>query len=447
MNYAIVDIETTGGHASANGITEISVFVHDGERVIKHFETLINPQQLIPKFITSLTGIDNAMVEEAPVFDEIADVLFEMLNENIFVAHNVNFDYSFVKHQLKQSGYDLTVKKLCTVRLGRKVFPGLPSYSLGNLCRSLKINIENRHRAGGDAKATVQLFEYMLANGAMVHIDQMLKRSSAEHWLPLNLDKQVIDKLPARPGVYYFHNNKDKIIYVGKAINLKKRVSSHFTHNDPDLKRQNFIRNIYKISYKPCATELEAIVLESTEIKRLWPRYNKSQKQPQVKYALYSFEDNRGYMRLAIDKKKKHLPHIYNFNLLNEGLVLLKKMVEEFELDARLCFIDKTPFTEKEDEALEPPGIYNQKIKKALDALTERLPTFALVDEGISENEKLCLLIERGSFWGMGYLPKSFAISSSGELKNHLNPYADNDYIRNNIYSFAEANPHKRILL
>jgi DNA polymerase III subunit epsilon len=447
MNYAIVDIETTGGHATGNGITEISVFVHDGQRVIKHFETLINPQQLIPEFITSLTGIDNAMVSTAPVFDDIADVLFDLLNENIFIAHNVNFDYSFIKYQLKQSGYDFAAKKLCTVRLGRKVFPGLPSYSLGNLCRSLKINIENRHRAGGDAKATVKLFEYMLANGAMEHIDLMLKRTSGEHWLPMNLGKEVIDKLPSKPGVYYFHNSKDKIIYVGKAINLKKRVSSHFTHNDPDLKRQNFIRNIYNISYKQCATELEAIVLESTEIKRLWPRYNKSQKQPLIKYALYSFEDSRGYIRLAIDKKKKNIPHLYNFNLLNEGLVLVKKMVAEFDLNARLCFIDKTPFTKKEDDNLEPPGIYNLKIQKALDALAENLPTFVLVDEGISAEEKLCLLVERGSFWGMGYLPKSFPIDSSVSLKNFLDPYADNDHIRNNIYSFAAANPHKKIQL
>ncbi|MBK8608734.1 MAG: GIY-YIG nuclease family protein [Chitinophagaceae bacterium] len=447
MNYAIVDIETTGGHASANGITEISVFVHDGERVVKHFETLINPQQLIPRFITSLTGIDNEMVATAPTFDEIADLLFDILNENIFVAHNVNFDYSFVKHQLKQSGYDLTAKKLCTVRLGRKIFPGLASYSLGNLCRSLRIDIENRHRAGGDARATVKLFEYMLANGGQTHINQMLKRTSGEHWLPLNLDKEVIDKLPAKPGVYYFHNNKDKVIYVGKAINLKKRVSSHFTHNDTDLKRQNFIRNIFKISYKQCATELEAIVLESTEIKKLWPRYNKSQKQPLVKYALYAFEDNRGYIRLAIDKKKKNLPHIYHFSLLNEGLVMLKKMVEEFDLNARLCFIDKTAFTKKEDTALEPPDVYNNRIKRALDALTETLPSFVLIDEGIREEEKLCLLVERGSFWGMGYLPKSFPIENSGELKNLLQPYIDNDYIRNNIYSFAEANPNKRFPL
>jgi DNA polymerase-3 subunit epsilon len=122
-------------------------------------------------------------------------------------------------------------------------------------------------------------------------------------------------------------------------------------------------------------------------------------------------------------------------------------MVDEFELDARLCFIDKTPFTQKEADALEPPGIYNLKIKKALSALSENLPTFVLVDESIREEEKLCLLVERGSFWGMGYLPKSFPVSNCSELKTLLNPYADNDYIRNNIYSFAKANPHKRIQL
>lgn len=447
MMYAIVDIETTGGYASAHGITEIAVFVHDGARVVKRFETLINPQQDIPRYITALTGISNEMVEDAPVFDEIADKLFELLEGTVFVAHNVNFDYSFIRHHLKQSGYDLTSKKLCTVRLGRRVFPGLPSYSLGNLCRSLKIDIEHRHRAGGDAKATVKLFEFMLAQGAQAHIDQMLRKTSAEQWLPLNLDKTFIDKLPGRPGVYYFHNNKDKIIYVGKAVNLKKRVSSHFTQNDPDPKRQNFIRNVYKISYKQCATELEAIVLESTEIKRLWPRYNKSQKQPAQRFALYSFEDNRGYLRLAIDKKKKNLPSLYNFNLLHEGLVMLRKMVDEFELNAKLCFLDKTPFTQSEQQELDPPPLYNSKFNKAIESLTASLPTFALVDEGIREGEKLCLLVERGNFWGMGYIPESFSLASTAELKHLLNPYADNDYIRNSIYSFAEANPDKKIVL
>lgn len=443
--YAIVDIETTGGHASANGITEIAVYIHDGTRVVKHFETLVNPNQSIPRYITALTGIDNNMLEDAPDFDEIADVLYDLLHDKIFVAHSVNFDYSFVKHQLKVAGYDLNTKRLCTVRLARKVFPGLPSYSLGNLCRSLEIPVTNRHRAGGDAQATVTLFEHMLSSGGQEHIDKMLKKTSSEHWLPLHLEKSLIEMLPSRPGVYYFHNSKDKIVYVGKAINLKKRVSSHFTHNDPDRKRQQFLRNIHNITYKPCATELEAIVLESTEIKRLWPRYNRSQKQPQQKFALYSFEDARGYVRLAIDKKKKNLPALYSFNLLHEGLVMLKKMVEEFELDQKLCFLDRTPLTDTDRGFLDPPAIYNGKIKKALEALDEQLPTFAVIDNGIADNEKLCLLMERGSFWGMGYLPGDFEVISCNELKMHLNPYADNDYIRNSIYSFATLNPSKRI--
>ena len=445
--YAIVDIETTGGHASANGITEIAVYIHDGTRVVKHFESLINPQQNIPRYITALTGIDNYMVQDAPQFEEIAETLFELLKDNIFIAHNVNFDYSFIKHQLKNEGYDLATKKLCTVRLGRKVFPGLPSYSLGNLCRSLDIKIDNRHRADGDAKATVKLFELCIANGGQAHIDLMLKKTSSEQWLPLHLQKSDITKLPSAPGVYYFHDNKNKIVYVGKAINIKKRVSSHFTQNDPDKKRQNLVRTVHKITYKECASELEAIVLESAEIKRLWPRYNKSQKQPAQKFGLYMFEDGRGYMRLAIDKKKKQLPALYNFNLLQEGLVLLKKMTEEFELNHKLCFLDKTPFAVAEIESIDEPTIYNRKVAEAVKALDGQLPTFAVIDNGIHENEKLCLLIERGSFWGMGYLPTDISIRSSHELKDYLNPYTDNDYIRNSIYSFVEANPDKKFML
>ena len=197
--YAIVDIETTGGHAAANGITEIAVYIHNGERVVKHFETFINPNCAIPRFITGLTGIDDKMVAGAPLFDEVADVLFELLNDKIFIAHNVNFDFSFLKHHFKEAGYDLTAKKLCTVRLAKKVFQGLPSYSLGNLCRLLKLPIINRHRAGGDAMATVKLFEHCLANNGIEHIEQMLKRSSADQWLPLHLTKKDIQQLPQCP--------------------------------------------------------------------------------------------------------------------------------------------------------------------------------------------------------------------------------------------------------
>ena len=445
--YAIVDIETTGGHAAGSGITEVAIFVHDGNNVIESFHSLINPERNIPVYITALTGINNAMVASAPTFDEVAKEIFEVLKDNIFIAHNVNFDYSFLKHHLKLADFELNVKKLCTVRLSRKAFPGLPSYSLGNLCRSLHIRLEDRHRATGDAKATVLLFDKILQNNGQVHIDAMLKKSSAEQWLPMQLEKSIIDKLPGGPGVYYFHDKKGKIIYVGKAINIKKRVSSHFTHNDGEKKRQHFLRLIANVTFNSCASELHALVLESTEIRRLWPKYNYSQKQPTQKYALYSFEDSRGYIRLAIDKRKKNLQAHYNFNLLHEGLVLLKNMVDQFELNQKLCYLDKTPFAEKDIEFTEAPLYYNGKVKTALQNLEEQLPTFAIVDAGLKAEEKLCLLIERGNFWGMGYVPASQAIQNVYELKEQIIPYADNDYIRNSIYSFATAYPEKKILL
>ena len=249
------------------------------------------------------------------------------------------------------------------------------------------------------------------------------------------------------PGVYYFYNAKGKIIYVGKAINIRKRVSSHFTHNDPAKKRQHFLRYVSRITHTACANELQALVLESTEIKRLWPKYNDSQKQPQQKYGLYCFADNRGYMRLAIDKKKKYYPAVYHFNLLHEGMVLLKRMIDEFGLDAKLCFIDKTALTEHDIVYLDPPMIYNGKIKIALESLEKNLPTFALVDDGLTKDDKLYLLIERGSFWGMGYLPVKEEVQHIDELKNKLQPYSDNDFIRNSIYAYAAAHPSKKLLL
>jgi DNA polymerase III subunit epsilon len=445
--YAIVDIETTGGSAANSGITEIAIHVHDGERVIQHFTTLINPERFVPHFITALTGISNAMVASAPTFKEMASTIFNLLSENIFVAHNVNFDYSFIFHQLKLCGYELKVSKLCTVRLARKAIPGLPSYSLGKLCKSLNINIDDRHRADGDAAATVILFEKILQVGGMEHIDKMLKRTSSEQWLPLQLDKKVILALPTTAGVYYFHDAKGKIIYVGKAINVRKRVSSHFTHNDASSRRQNFLRLVTNITYRDCANELHALILESTEIKRLWPKYNYAQKQPMQKYALYSFEDNRGYTRLAIDKRQKNLPAVYCFNLLHEGQVLLRNMMEEFDLNEKLCYVNKEPINSKDMEFLEEPKFYNNRVKNAITTLHKQLPTFALLDEGINTNEKLCFLIEKGNFWGMGFIPSHINNTSLEILKDTLQPFTDNDFIRNSIYNYVEANPEKKILL
>ena len=297
MQYAIVDIETTGGYAASNGITEIAVFITDGENILKHYSTLLNPVYTIPRYVEALTGITNAMVAFERPFSSIADELYELLADKIFVAHNVNFDYSFVKYHLAQSGYDFNCRKLCTVRLGRQILPGLPGYGLGKICKRLGIEIEPRHRASGDALATLKLFHHLLACDTNGHVHTMLKTKSKEQSLPPNISSSIVKQIPHQPGVYYFHDKKGKVIYVGKAKSLRKRVNSHFTNNKTTRQKQEFLKKIYNISYQATATELMAFILESIEIKKLWPEQNRSQKRFEQSYGLYTFEDRKGYQR------------------------------------------------------------------------------------------------------------------------------------------------------
>ena len=444
--YCIVDIETTGSYAAGSGITEIAIYKHDGERIVDHFTSLVNPGRKIPLHITALTGISNAMVATAPGFDELADHIFDFLQGNIFVAHNVNFDYSFVKHHLGKAGREINLKKICTVRLARKVFPGLASYSLGRLCKSVAIPIEDRHRADGDAKATTILFEQMLRLGGKTFMEEMLKKASGDQYLPLQINKSIINGLPTTAGIYYFKDEKKKILYVGKAINIRKRVLSHFTSYDIGDRRQNFLRLIHHISFECCANELHALVLESTEIKRLWPKYNRSQKEPLIKYALYSYEDRAGYLRLAIDKKRKNILSHCCFNSLHEGIEKLRQLIIEFDLHLPFCFMSKITvgagFLECQDSTLE----YNDKVSKALSALDLALPSYAVMEPVEEENKILCLLVEKGNFWGMGYLDASETNPNIEHLKNTLVPYRDNNFIRNSLNNYVTANPEKQLV-
>ncbi|ASZ12780.1 GIY-YIG nuclease family protein [Chitinophaga pendula] len=448
--YAIVDIETTGGHASANGITEIAVFIHNGKEVIEQYDTLVNPGMPIPYYIQSLTGITDEMVATAPAFSEIAPRLANLLQDKIFVAHNVNFDYSFVKYQLNTEGFELRSKKLCTVRLGRKIFPGLPSYSLGNLCRQLQIPIQDRHRATGDAAATVKLFERMLADDHQHAIASALKAGSKEQFLPPNLPPDQVKQLPMTPGVYYFHDQKGKVVYVGKAKDIKKRVNSHFTGNKPNRQRQEFLRNIYSISCQETGTELIAHILESVEIKRLWPPYNAAQKHVELRYGFYTFEDQAGYLRLAIEKKRKYTTALYDFNLLVNGQQVLRKLIRQFDLCPKLCFLQKghgpcTVLTghichgacEKRESVTE----YNLRMQTAINFLHQQLPSFIITGAGRHPAEQSYILVEKGRFYGMGYLSRDETITDPAALKEHLTPYPENEYISHLLRVQADGLP------
>ena len=456
MLYAVVDIETTGGFAAANGITEIAIKIHDGEKVIESYETLINPNQHIPNYIQSLTGIDNEMVENAPEFRDVADEIHKLLKDKVFVAHNVNFDYSFVHHHLATCGFNLNVKKLCTVRLSRKIFIGLPSYSLGKLCNSLGIKLNNRHRAGGDADATSILLGMLIDKDESNIIQNTLKTSSKEQTLPPNLKRTEVDKLPNQPGVYYFKDEKGKVIYVGKAKFLKKRVCSHFTGNSIAKQRQNFLKDIYSIDFQICGTELMALILEESEIKKYWPENNKALKRREQKYSLYHFEDQNGYIRLVIDKYRNNNSGFYSFNNLLDGYQLLRELIKEHQLCEKLCFIQKVPTActnhmngdcQGACIGLETTAIYNFKVKRAITELSSLLPSFAIIDEGRTEDEKSFLWVENGKFYGMGYVSHYSDITDIETLKSAIVQFPSNDYIMNMILNYSNDFPQKTMLL
>lgn len=445
--YAIVDIETTGGNASDSRITEIAIVIHDGKSVIDRYETLVNPEKDIPVPIFALTGINNEMVKNAPTFDTISDTVLEMLTDRVFVAHNVNFDYSFVRHQLQEAGFKWTARKLCTVRAARKIKPGLPSYSLGNLCNSLGIPLEHRHRAGGDADATAILFSQLLEWDKEGEIEKMLKKTAQDQRLPPNLSPDDFNQLPEKPGVYYFYNEVNKVIYVGKAINIKKRVASHFSGHNVNSQRQNFLRDIYAISFEVCATELMALLLECTEIKKLWPTYNKALKRFDPKYGLYQYEARNGYKYLVIGKLNKFQTCIHEFNSQYDGIDVLRNLAQQFEIDHRFCKYTKPEegeMPQKNDLSnLPEAAFHNEIIENAIAFLLSNRPSFAIIDKGRSREERSCIWVENGHFYGMGYIGSDITITQSSEIKDHVTPYKGNQYITHLICAYAEKNPRK----
>lgn len=443
MLFAVVDIETTGSFAAANGITEIAIVTHDGEKVLSYYESLVNPGVPIPYFIQRLTGISNEMVAKAPTFKEIAGQVFELLQDKVFVAHNVNFDYSFVKHHLQDAGYVLNTPKLCTIRLARKVIPGLAGYGLGKITKTLNINHGNQHRAGGDALATADLLTIITQRDNKGALAAMLKGRNSEQYLPPHLPVDEVEELPNTTGVYYFYNAAGKAIYVGKAKNIRKRVKSHFSNNKPNKQKQEFLKDTHRISYRECGTELMAHILESTEIRKLWPKYNRSQRGYLARFGLFVYEDMNGYMRLAVEKTRRNVKPLYTFNTIMEGHYMLRALIGEYELCMRLCNLSTDPVCDcatQHDDA----QAYNERVQAAVTSLETRLPTFALFDKGLDDNEQSCILIRKGNLYGMGYIKNEGQTKHLlADLMEDVEPLQDNDYIRNLVLRHANEHPEK----
>ncbi len=428
--YSIVDIETTGGYAEYHKITEVAVYHHDGIRITDHFHALINPGRTIPYFITGLTGIDYELVRDAPTFGEIAEELHGWLRDRVFVGHNAQFDYSFLKKEFEDAGLKWQARKLCTVRLSRRIIPGLRSYSLGRLAESLGISIINRHRAGGDAEATARIFEELLRRDSDGHIAKALKRNSGETILPPNLDRTEFDKLPAKAGVYYFHNDRGEIIYVGKAINIKKRIAGHFTGDAREWNRQNVRNEIHSISYQLTGSELIALILESQEIHRLWPKYNLAQKYKGEEWGIYDYEDRNGYLRFSITSLVRGVKPLIAFPSKSDAWNFMWEQVHQQRLCPKLCGLQQTTAACHNLAAGECGGAcireeeispYNLRAQQAAEACAMG-ETLAIVGRGRTTDEHSLVLVENGAYLGHGYFSKQESIKSLEEARRYVQP-------------------------
>lgn len=341
VEFVIIDVETTGQSAYQGRITEIGmVKVVDGE-IVDEYSTLINPQTFIPPFITAFTGITNEMVALAPVFDEVKGRIKSFLGTNVFVAHNVNFDYSFLNASFLRSGYEeIKNEKLCTVRLARRLLPTTKSKSLESLIQYYNIPVKNRHRALDDARATAIIlinFLDILENRYDIEVlsdvisfqyKKVFKlKKPPKNFLVL---KNTIENIPEKPGVYFMYDKFDSLIYIGKSKNLKERVESYFYHNPGHTQKVfEMVRNVRTIKYEITGSELSALLLESELIKKYKPIYNTTNKR----YRSYPF--------LKINICEKYPVLSWEYDIIDDGSLYYGPFINRYSIEVFLEVLNK----------------------------------------------------------------------------------------------------------
>ena len=424
MHYTIIDVETTG---SSNKITEISIFKFDGDIVIDEFTSLVNPQTFIPDHITALTGIDGAMVANAPTFEAISQDILDITEDTIFVAHNVNFDFNVIQKEFKSLDIEFSRKKLCTVRLSRNLLPGHKSYSLGKLCSDLHIDLVGRHRARGDAEATVILFQKLLKQkNAEAVFTEFLNKKSKEATLPPNLPKEHFERLPNQAGVYFFKNKKNEIIYVGKAKDIKKRVISHFYSKTQ--KSLDMCRETGALDFELSGSELVALLMEDAAIKKHFPKFNVVSKKRIQGQALFSYQDRNGLIHLALNDLKNTPNAIIKFYNKLDARQTLEQICETYNLCPKFCHLQEnvtecSHFTInckgvcKDEETIED---YNNRVTNAICDVINQNENRLLKANGRTLNEEAFIQIKNGVYLGYGFIPREVQINHEEELDLYL---------------------------
>jgi DNA polymerase-3 subunit epsilon len=450
--YAILDIETTGGQYNEEGITEIAIYKFDGHEIVDQFISLVNPEKTIQPFVVKLTGINNAMLNSAPKFYEIAKRIIEITEDCIIVAHNAQFDYRILRTEFSRLGYDFQRRNLCTVELSKKLIPDQPSYSLGKLVRALGIPMADRHRATGDAMATVKLFKMLLAKDLEKEIVKSFVKTEIEKGLaPKLLD--IVSKLPSTTGIYYIHKENGDLIYIGKSRNIKKRVNQHFTGTTSKSKKIQL--EVFDVTYEETGSELIALLKEAEEIKINKPKYNRSLKKSIFPWSLYSEKDRNGYIALRIQKTDARKKELASFSSPIEAQSALFKITDRYELCQKIngleivknhCF----PFELNQCKGAciqkESPEEYNIRVESFFENNEYQKQNMIVIDRGRNIQERSAILIEDGVFKGYAFFDLNYQVNNIEILKNIIIPMKNNRDSKNIILNYLRKKKVFKIL-
>ncbi|MBN8642592.1 MAG: GIY-YIG nuclease family protein [Flavobacteriales bacterium] len=450
--YAILDIETTGGQFNEEGITEIAIYKFDGREVVDQFISLVNPEKEIQPFVVKLTGINNAMLRSAPKFYEVAKRIIEITQDCILVAHNTSFDYRILRTEFTRLGYDFIRPTLCTVELSKKLIPGMDSYSLGKLVRALGIPVTDRHRASGDAIATVKLFKLLLSKDVEKEIViSSIKAEIKSGLTPKLLD--IVESLPNKTGIYYIHNEKGNLIYIGKSKNIKKRVNQHFTGKTNKCKKIQL--EVFAVTYEETGSELIALLKESEEIKINKPIYNRAQRKSIFQWALYEVMNDEGYLSLQLQKADGRKKEITAFTSIQEGKNALFKITEKYHLCQKInglyesknsCFQYKIKECNGACIQKESPEEYNQRVEEFINEMSFENNNMVIIDRGRKVDERSAVLIENGIYKGYCFYDLNYQINNIEILKNILIPMQNNRDTRSIIQSYLRKNKVMKVI-
>ncbi len=436
--YVILDIETTGGQFNEEKITEIAIYKFDGHQVVDQVISLVNPEKEIQPFVVKLTGINNAMLRLAPKFYEIAKRIIEITEGCILVAHNAAFDYRILRNEFKELGYDFKKDTLCTVELSQKLLPEMPSYSLGKLVRTLGIPLADRHRAYGDALATLKLFQLLLTKDTEKTILTSMIKSDIKIGInPKFFD--IADSLPTTVGIFYIHNEEGQIIYIGKSKNIKKKIMQHFTSTSTLFKKIQ--KETYTVTFEKTGNELISILKETEEILLNKPKYNKTSKKSIFAYSLYLKTNLQGFFYFSLEKTDGRKRNIMAFSSLTEGKKFLDKIMNNFEHPYYLETLYEKKLKKVTEETFFstfeiPFTTYNDLISNTIKQFDIDTGNSLIIEKGRTINEKSAIVVESGKLIGYCFYDLNYQINDPKRILANITPIEFHRNYRNILLNY-----------